>query len=112
MSTIRAACETCGDIELSTRDVTVRVCAETGRGDYLFRCPRCRMMVAKPGEPQTLQLLVEAGATRQQWALPRELFEARGGAPITADDVLDFHEALYDPVAWHAGLDEVFGEPA
>ena len=27
MTTIRATCPTCGDVELTTKDVTVRVCA-------------------------------------------------------------------------------------
>lgn len=109
---IRASCETCGDVPLSTGDVTVLVCAETGRGEYLFRCPRCRMATVKRAEPRTIEMLVAAGCHKRTWALPLELAERHEGDPIGPDDCLDFHQRLYDAEAFQAGLDEVFGEPA
>ena len=35
------------------------------------------------------------------WDLPAELREPRQGAPITHDDLLDFHQTLYDDRAFH-----------
>ncbi|MEZ5262218.1 MAG: hypothetical protein R2755_10700 [Acidimicrobiales bacterium] len=34
------------------------------------------------------------------WDLPAELREPRQGAPITHDDLLDFHQTLYDDKAF------------
>ena len=59
--TIRATCGQCGDVELTTADVRVRVCIEDNQGSYLFRCPACRMAVVKPAEPRIVDLLVASG---------------------------------------------------
>ena len=61
MPTIRATCSDCGDVELTTSDVRVRVCMEDNSGSYLFRCPTCRMAVVKPAEPRIVDLLVASG---------------------------------------------------
>ncbi len=95
MATIRASCIECGDVELTTGDVRVRVCVSDNRGTYTFRCPTCRMNVVKPAEPRIVDLLVASGVELSTWDLPAELFEPRsGGAPISHDDVLDFHDLL------------------
>ena len=94
MATIRASCPDCGDVELTTRDMTVRVCAEDQRGAYAFRCPRCRMAVTKPAEQRIVDLLVSSGVTLEVWRLPAELSEQRVGSPLTHDDLLEFHEIL------------------
>lgn len=104
MATIRASCAECGDVELTTRDVRVRVCTHDNRGTYSFRCPRCRMVVVKPAEERTIELLVASGVEMSTWDLPAELREPRGGAPITHDDLLDFHQTLYDDSAFLEAL--------
>ncbi|MDQ1455834.1 MAG: hypothetical protein QOH28_1454, partial [Actinomycetota bacterium] len=43
VTTIRANCPTCGDVQLTADDLTVRVCADDERGSYCFRCPDCRL---------------------------------------------------------------------
>src|SRR5690349_19515320 len=82
MATSRASCAGCGDVELTTRDVRVRVCTHDNRGTYSFRCPRCRMVVVKSAEPRTIELLVASGVEMSTWDLPAELREPRSGAPI------------------------------
>ena len=104
MATIRASCAECGDVELTTRDVRVRVCTHDNRGTYSFRCPRCRRVVVKPAEPRTIELLVASGVEMSTWDLPAELREPRQGAPITHDDLLDFHQTLYDDRAFIQAL--------
>ena len=94
MTTIRASCPTCGDVELTVRDVTVRVCAADNRGSYAFRCPQCRIAVSKPAEPRIVDLLVSSGVRLSVWHLPAELNEAKVGEPICHDDLLDFHDLL------------------
>ena len=94
MPTIRATCTDCGDVELTTSDVRVRVCMEDNSGSYLFRCPTCNMAVVKPAEPRIVDLLVASGVELSTWQLPEELYETKVGAPLNHDDLLDFHHLL------------------
>ena len=107
MATIRASCPTCGDVELTTADVRVRVCINDDRGEYSFRCPICRMTVVKTAEPRTIDLLVASGVALDTWALPAELHEHHEGAPISHDDLLDFHDLLADDVTLAAALEGI-----
>lgn len=94
MATIRATCTDCGDVELRSADVSVRVCSHDDSAAYHFRCPSCRMIVVKPAEPRVIELLVATGVKLSTWSLPAELAEARHGPSITHDDLLDFHTLL------------------
>jgi hypothetical protein len=106
MATIRATCGDCGDVELTTADVRVRICTADDQGTYLFRCPECSMTVVKAAEPRTLELLVASGVHVTRWDLPRELLESRpAGPPVSHDDLLDFHERLRDDWALAEALD-------
>ena len=97
MATIRATCPTCADVELTTRDLRVQVCSDTNQGSYSFRCPRCRMAVAKQAEPRIIDLLVSSGVQMHVWHLPAELSEAKTGGPLGWDDVLELHDLLQRP---------------
>jgi hypothetical protein len=94
MATIRATCGECGDVELTTSDVRVRVCIEDNSGTYNFRCPHCSMTVVKSAEPRIVDLLVASGVELNTWKLPAELYEPRYGERINHDDLLDFHHLL------------------
>ena len=96
MTTIRASCPSCGDVDLTVRDVSVRVCANDHSGSYNFRCPECEMAVAKHADPNVVELLVSSGVKMAVWQLPAELWEPRGGEAISHDDLLDFHDLLTD----------------
>src|SRR5207244_3922952 len=93
-------CGECGDVELTTNDVHVRVCVEDNQGSYSFRCPHCRMAVVKPAEPRIVDLLVASGVQLSTWTLPAELHEPHFGAPISHDDLLDFHHLLESDTGW------------
>ncbi|CAN5743677.1 hypothetical protein BH23ACT2_BH23ACT2_17970 [soil metagenome] len=99
MATIRASCETCGDVEFTSCDVTVRVCRDDNSGTYAFSCPRCHTTVSKVAEPRIVELLVSSGVKLVTWSLPDELREEKVGAPIDHDDLLDFH-ALLETDGW------------
>lgn len=107
MATIRASCETCGDVELTTKDVRVRVCIDDNRGEYSFRCPACHMTVIKPAEPRTIDLLIASGVRLDTWNLPAELNERPAGAPISHDDLLDFHRLLSNDAELHDALNQL-----
>ena len=94
VATIRASCPTCGDVELTSRQVTVRVCATNNQGSYVFRCPDCNMAVTKLADPKIVDLLVSSGVRLTVWHLPAELHEQHQGSPITYDDLLEFHYAI------------------
>lgn len=94
MATIRASCPDCGDVELTTQDMTVRVCLDDQQGAYCFRCPRCTMTVTKAAEQRIVDLLVSSGVRLETWTLPLELRERPTGAQFTHDDLLAFHELL------------------
>lgn len=97
MATIRASCPTCGDVELTTRDVRVMVCSTTNEGSYAFRCPSCRVGVSKPAEARVVDVLVASGVSLSVWQMPAELDEPHAGPPITHDDLLEFHFRLRQP---------------
>ncbi len=97
VATIRASCPTCGDVELTTRDVTVQVCADTNDGAYSFLCPTCATRVSKAAEARIVDLLVSSGVRLELWRMPAELNELHAGDPITYDDVLEFHFLLQEP---------------
>ena len=94
MATIRASCENCGDVQLTTEDVTVRMCVSTDEGEYRFECPACADLVVRQAEQRTIDLLLAAGVEFITWALPAELFEPHIGDPINHDDLIDFHSFL------------------
>lgn len=94
MATIRASCENCGDVQLTTADVTVRMCTSTDEGEYRFECPACADLVVRHAEQRTIDLLLAAGVEYVTWSLPAEMFEHHAGAPITHDDLIDFHSLL------------------
>ena len=108
MATIRASCSECGDVELTTADVRVRVCTADNQGTYSFRCPICAMTVVKAAEPRTVDLLVASGVAYSTWSPPLELTEPRGsGAAFTHDDLLDFHALLTDDAALAEALSQL-----
>ncbi|HKE73949.1 MAG TPA: hypothetical protein VKB57_10070 [Acidimicrobiales bacterium] len=92
---IRATCSDCGDVELGTRDLVVRVCEDDDSGTYVFRCPACTHPVVRPADRPTIDLLVSSGCRLEVWQLPSELVEPRPeGAPLSYDDIIDFHHLL------------------
>ena len=101
---IRATCNDCGDVELGTHDLVVRLCEETASGSYVFRCPVCESPVVRDADRPTVDLLVSSGCRLEVWNIPAELGELRPvGEPFTHDDLIDFHEILRGP-DWFGAL--------
>lgn len=104
MTTIRANCPTCGDVQLRAADLVVRVCSDDESGSYTFRCPTCAVAVAKGASKRIVDLLVSSGVRMEVWRLPAELSEARTGRTLQPDDLLDFH-LLLESEDWFAGVE-------
>ncbi len=94
MAIIRASCPDCGDVELTSRDVIVRVNSATNEGSYAFQCPECLMAVSKAAESRIIDLLVSSGVELFVWSPPAELQERHEGPVICYDDLLKFHYTL------------------
>jgi len=107
MATIRASCSDCGDVELTSADVHVRICDDNDDGTYSFRCPFCKMTMVKQAETRTIDLLIASGVAFSTWRLPAELAESHEGDPIDHDDLLDFHNLLHDEARLCAVMAEI-----
>jgi len=107
MAKIRASCPTCGDVELTTNDVVLRVCADDNSGTYTFMCPVCEASVIKAAEQHIVDLLAASGVRVVVWTLPAELSERPTGDPFTHDDLLDFHSMLKHESALEDALAEL-----
>jgi ribosomal protein S28E/S33 len=94
MTTIKATCPTCGDVDLTPSDVTVTVARALGWSTYTFRCAGCADAVCKPADDEVVQLLTGAGVRVERLDIPVEFLEsrvlARTAGPMTRDDLLDF----------------------
>ncbi len=91
MTTIKATCPTCGEVDLTAEDIELRISATEDGSEYGFECPMCVSLVWKPADARIIQLLISGGVKAS--VLDEEL--ARSDAPsFTYDDLLDFHFAL------------------
>lgn len=111
MATIRASCDTCGDVEFTTAQVRVHAPEDGGAGTYSFQCPRCRTTVVRPAERPTMDLLIAAGVRVTTWRRPAELVEREQApeVPLTHDDLVAFHALVGDDVALHAAIEALTG---
>ena len=90
MTTIKASCPTCGEVELTPADVALKVCSHAPLSYYAFECATCGCEVRKPADEHVVPLLVSGGVPAQVWELPEEVLEAKDGPRLTYDDLLDF----------------------
>jgi hypothetical protein len=94
MTTIKATCPMCGDVDLTPADVTVTVASELGWSTYSFTCGQCTDEVCKSADEETVRLLTGAGVRVHRLAIPIEYLESRvlsrTNPPLTEDDLLDF----------------------
>jgi hypothetical protein len=110
MATIKATCPMCGDVDLTPRQVRVRVVEAIhdtdSRRSYAFGCPTCHADVEKPADEEVVRLLTSAGVRIDRIPVPAEAREAHQGRPIGYDDLLDLVLWLetHDTVAEDMGL--------
>jgi hypothetical protein len=94
MTTIKASCPSCGDVDLTPAQLRLVVANVPERSFYSFQCTRCRDEVRKPADEEIVALLVSGGVRAERWQIPAEALESRGGPAISYDDVLDFALAM------------------
>lgn len=107
MTTIKATCPVCGDVDLSPDDVRLTVAESAGWATYTFTCTTCNDAIEKPADDEVVALLSSAGVVIDE--VPAEALETHQGPSLSYDDVLDFalwlenHDLLSSEVA--PGLD-------
>jgi hypothetical protein len=108
MTTIKATCPGCGEVEMTSYDVALMVCTHAPLSYYRFSCPSCRQEVRKPADDHVISLLMSGGVRATIWELPAEALEPKSGPALDYDDLLDFAlhlsendelVAFVDPVA-------------
>ena len=90
MTTIKASCPGCGEVELTSRDISLRVCSHAPLSYYSFACPKCSDEIRKPADDHIISLLMSGGVRAQVWEVPAEALEVHAGPQIGYDDLLDF----------------------
>jgi hypothetical protein len=90
VTTIKASCPGCGEVELTSDDITLRVCNHAALSYYAFHCPKCRDEVRKPADDHVVSLLMSGGVRAHVWEVPAEALEPKPGPSLTYDDLLDF----------------------
>ena len=94
MTTIKATCPTCGDVDLTPAELTLVLAEGTGWSSYYFTCVSCVTRVRKPADDEVVALLTQAGVRVERIVVPMEYVESRASgrtaAPITHDETLDF----------------------
>ncbi|MDP9222647.1 MAG: hypothetical protein M3P18_02115 [Actinomycetota bacterium] len=108
MSTIKATCPLCGEVDLTADDVALRMGASYDRNTYCFSCPDCGDFVEKSADDRVIRLLLSGGVMPTLVNVPAEAREVHEGPAISHDDLLTFHEMLKTP-DW---LRELTGETA
>ncbi|HVE64190.1 MAG TPA: hypothetical protein VNB94_10350 [Mycobacteriales bacterium] len=105
MTTIKATCPDCGEVELTAEQVVLMVCNSAPQSYYTFECGQCRLDVRKPADDHVVSLLLSGGVQAVVWEIPAEALEPHDGPAISYDDVLDFALKLsrLDLVASFAG---------
>ena len=91
MTTIKASCPLCGEVQLRPEDVSLMVCSSAAPlSYYAFDCPTCHEQVRKPADDHVVSLLLSGGVPATPWDLPAEALEAHAGPQLGYDDLLDF----------------------
>ena len=90
MTTIKASCPTCGEVELTPADVSLMVCSHAPLSYYAFTCATCCQEIRKPADDHVVSLLMSGGVRAEVWEVPAEALEPKAGPDLSYDDLLDF----------------------
>lgn len=90
MTTIKATCPACGEVELTVEQIRLVVCSLPNLSYYAFDCLNCISEVRKPADKNIVSLLISGGVAATRWRIPAEALEEKVGPAISYDDLLDF----------------------
>jgi hypothetical protein len=89
VTTIKASCATCGDVDLTPTQMRLVVCTKSEWSFYAFGCPACGDEVRKHADEEIVALLISGGVAAQTWQIPAEALEDHNGPALSYDDLLD-----------------------
>lgn len=90
MTTIKASCPVCGDVELTPGQMRLVVCTRSEWSYYSFGCPTCQDDIRKPADDEIVTLLMSGGVAATPWHIPAEALEDHAGPVVSYDEILDF----------------------
>lgn len=105
MTTIKATCGTCGDVELTVADVQVMINEDDLSASYSFRCPCCAGVVVKKAPADMIDLLISAGVSYSVWKTPAPEVADPKAPLFDHDDLVAFGRMLGDDRAIELALD-------
>ncbi len=94
MTTIRTTCSQCGDVELSTADISLELVGTGDEGTYRFACPTCSMTQHRPASHRVVSILLATGVAYEVVV---------DAAPITETEIGRFM-AMLDQDDWFGRL--------
>lgn len=97
MLIINVLCDSCGEVEVKLKDLSLWVDLEAGGAFFSFACPYCRTLHRYEATEEVVDILLDHGVTPRVWTWPAELDEHPAGPPLTSKDLLDFHDLLQQP---------------
>lgn len=88
------------------------MCTNEETGEYRFDCPLCTTTVSKSAENRTLDLLIASGVRALKWSVPVERIANISAAPVSYDDIIDFHTWIDDDEAVAYALGQLANQPS
>lgn len=79
MTTIRTTCETCGDVELTTTDISLELAGSGDEGNYRFSCPSCSTIQRRPASQRVVSILLATGVAYEITVGPTPITEREIG---------------------------------
>jgi len=103
MTTIRATCPDCGDVDLTPGDLRLEVLETLAAPERLFsfHCRGCEAQVVGEASSEAARSLERAGVVVRHVRLPAEAREPHEGPRLTEDDLIAFGlrlQAADDPI--------------
>lgn len=96
MPLVSAECPACGEVLLTLSELSCAIQRERNEALCQFACPLCKLPVTQELLPMDVAMLRAMGANDFNGNVPFELLEHHSGPPLSFDDLLDFHEAIFE----------------
>ena len=94
MTTIRTTCERCGDVELTTSDISLELIGCGDEGTYRYTCPSCSTVQRRPASARVVSILLATGVSYEISIASSPITEAEIDAFVSLLDTDDWFGRL------------------
>lgn len=105
-TTIKTNCPVCGEVSLTSRDITLNVHPKAEWNHYRFECPTCHEPVEKAADEAVINALATAGVVPKTYPKLAGYPETKPvpHAPMDEDYLIEFGRKLHliDDIVKHA----------